>query len=583
MIRPQFLAGFQLNRDAADRLRDRVRSEGLILIADAPGALVATARGTPVIDAGSVIVIGTLFVGGAHGPRDTLPAGAVAAITGSSGEHLVRSYWGDYLAILHREKSATLVRGPFGALPCLHHACGAGRIAASDIDTLRKGIEERARLTLDYSAVACQLSVGDLRSNTTCLSGVAEMRGGDRLTIADATVRHERLWSPWMFAAPERRIDDRSEADRRLRETARNCVALRSTRAKRPLLLLSGGLDSSIVASCLADGDRDFACLNLVATNPTGDERRYARAVAAHTGRPLVELDMAAGAPDIRHLAAVDLPRPVARSFEQHVYALANIQAAAQGCDALIDGGGGDNVFCSVQSASPAADCWLAPQGRRHFWRVCGDIARIARVAHHRVAWRAFLRAQRAHAMSGWPLDLRFLHRDTAPLASRAALHPWLDEDRLAWPGRAAHIAMLVAAQGYAEDGPHGAKTNAISPLVAQPLIEHCLRIPSWEWFEHGSNRAAARRAFETRLPAQVAWREGKGSPESLLVTLFETNRAMLRDHLGDGLLARAKVIDRDAVIAAIDDPRPAHGAGFGRILQLADAESWARGIDARS
>jgi len=583
MIRPRFLAGLGLHADAASRLRARIRSAALTPVIDVPGTIVAIAPGTPTLNTDSgAVIIGPLFTSGARAALTTLAPGAVSAIIGSSGEHLVRGYWGDYVAILPRGESVALVRAPFGALPCLHTADGPGRIAASDIDTLRLGLDETSGLTLDYTAIARQLIVGDLRSNATCLTGIEELRGGDRLTLAAGEMRCERLWSPWTFAAPARRIDDQREAERRLRDTARSCVALRTARASHPLLLLSGGLDSSIVAACLAAADRDFTCLNLVASNPTGDERHYARVVAARVARPLVEHEMAAGAPDVRSLAAVDLPRPVARSFEQHAYALAGMQAAALGCDALVDGGGGDNVFCSVQSASPAADCRLDPEGRRHFWRLCGDIARLAQVSRHTVAWRAFLRARRANAPSRWPLDLRFLHPHATTLAAAALAHPWLDEDRLAWPGRAAHIAMLVAAQGYAEDGPHGTKSNAISPLVSQPLIEHCLRIPSWEWFENGSNRAAARRAFETDLPAQVAWREGKGSPESLLVDLFETNRTMLRDHLGEGLLAGAQVIDRDAVIAVIDDPRPAHGTGFGRILQLADAESWARGILAR-
>lgn len=578
MTRPRFLLGLGLDADASSRMRQGVENAGLSLLTDMPGTIVAVTSGTPSLTLGNGgLVIGALFVAGERRALETLSPGAPAAILGSGGQHLVQAYWGDYVAVLPRGEAAALVRAPFGAHPCLHVAAGAGLIAASDIDMLRLG--GAPAFALDSDAIARQLIAGDLRGNATCIVGVVEMRGGDRLTVENGKVTRDRLWSPWTFAAPARRIGDRAEADRRLRDAAQSCVALRTGRAARPLLLLSGGLDSSIVSACLAAAGRDFACLNLTAPNPTGDERGYARAVAACISRSLVEIDMAAGFPDIRRLAAVRLPRPVARSFEQHVYSLAVEQAAALGCDALIDGGGGDNVFCSLQSASPAADCRLAPEGRPHFWRVCGDIGRLAETSRWTVAWRALVRARRAGQPSRWPVDLRFLHADTQALAASAVEHPWLREDALALPGRAAHIAMLVAAQGYAEDGPHGAKRDAISPLVSQPLIEHCLRIPSWDWFENGRNRAAARRAFAPLLPAEVVWREGKGSPDSLLVRLFEANRELLRDHLGGGLLAEARIIDRKAVLAAIDDPRPAHGTGFGRLLQLADTESWARGI----
>lgn len=578
MIRPRFLLGLNLGADAGNWLRQRAQRAGFTRLIDMPGRFVAVAPETPALALGNGFVIGTLFVPGVRHALETLAHGATA-ILGSAGEQLTRAYWGDYVAILPRGEDVALVRAPFGALPCLHIAAGTGIVAASDIDTLRLGLDDARPFSLDHDAIARQLIAGDLRGNTTCLTGVEELRGGDRLTIAGGGVVRDRLWSPWTFAAPARRIDDHAEADRRLRDAATSCVALRTGRATRPLLLLSGGLDSSIVAACLAAAGRDFACLNLMAANPTGDERVHARAVAARIGRPLVERDMTEGLSDIRRLAAVRLPRPVARSFEQHVYALAMEQVAALGCDALVDGGGGDNVFCSLQSASPAADCRLDAQGRSHFWRLCGDIGRLAETSRWTVAWRAFVRARRAAQPSRWPVDLRFLAADARTLADSAVEHPWLGEDALPWPGRAAHIAMLVAAQGYVEDGPHGAKSDAISPLVSQPLIEHCLRIPSWHWFEKGRNRAAARRAFESLLPEQVAWREGKGSPDALLVRLFETNRTLLRDHLGGGLLAEARIIDRQAVLSVIDDPRPAHGTGFGRILRLADIESWARAI----
>ncbi|WP_034161479.1 asparagine synthase-related protein [Sphingomonas sp. ERG5] len=578
MTGARFILGLDFGGDGERRLRQRVAAAGLRLATDEPGRIIAVAPGTRVIGlAERGCVIGSLFAPGTPQALDTVSASASAAILGSSGQHLIQAYWGDYIAVLHRGEEVVLVRGPFGRLPCLLVRQQSGWIAASDIDALRLG--GAPPFSLDTDAIARQLIAGDLRRNATCLTGIEEMRGGDRVTVTKGAIVRERIWTPWTFAAPARRIDDQAEAERRLRDQALACVARRTHAAAKPLLLLSGGLDSSIVAASLAAAGRDFACLNLTTLNPAGDERGYARAVAARINRHLVERDMAEGFPDIVRLAAVRLPRPVARSFEQHAYGLALEQAAALGCDALVDGGGGDNVFCSLQSASPAADCLLDLQGRPDFWRLCGDIGRLAETSRWTVAWRAFHRSRRARQPSHWPTDLRFLHIDAKPLAATAIDHPWLDEDALALPGRAGHIAMLVAAQGYAEDGPHGTKHNAISPLVAQPLIEHCLRIPSWHWFANGRNRAAARRAFAALLPTEVAWRESKGSPDSLLARLFETNRALLRDHLGDGLLATARIIDRDAVIAAIDDPRPAHGTGFGRILQLADTESWARGV----
>jgi asparagine synthase (glutamine-hydrolysing) len=228
-------------------------------------------------------------------------------------------------------------------------------------------------------------------------------------------------------------------------------------------------------------------------------------------------------------------------------------------------------------------DCLLDPAGRPQFRRLCDDIGALAEASRWRVAWRAFRRSREAARPFRWPTDLRYVHPDAQAGMAEAIRHPWLDEPGSALPGRAAHIAMLVAAQGYVEDGPHGTKQAAVSPLVSQPLIEHCLRIPSWDWFAEGRNRAAARRAFERDLPHEIAWRRGKGTPDGLIVALVETNRRWIRDHLGGGLLARAGVIDVAAILDDLDDRGPARGTTSGRILQLADAESWARGIMAQN
>lgn len=51
----------------------------------------------------------------------------------------------------------------------------------------------------------------------------------------------------------------------------------------------------------------------------------------------------------------------------------------------------------------------------------------------------------------------------------------------------------------------------------------------------------------------------------------------MIRDHLVDGELATSGLIDIPAVLKLVDDPRPVTGTSYGRIMEIFDAESWAR------
>jgi asparagine synthase (glutamine-hydrolysing) len=63
-----------------------------------------------------------------------------------------------------------------------------------------------------------------------------------------------------------------------------------------------------------------------------------------------------------------------------------------------------------------------------------------------------------------------------------------------------------------------------------------------------------------------------------LTAQILEANRALVRSMLLDGLLADLGVLDRAAIAAILDDPRPAFGHSFARIMQLVDTEVWARG-----
>ncbi|TDW61557.1 asparagine synthase (glutamine-hydrolysing) [Novosphingobium sp. PhB55] len=582
MIRARYLAGIHLSPGDQVSILHRARNAGLKILTDRPGFMLATDDGLPVLALGALgVVVGELYAPGRSGHLEALGPDEIASIAGSAGRRLAKAYWGDYVAFLHAGDETAIVRSPFGRLPCLTEKSAGAFVAASDLDMLQ--LASAIPPGLDHAAIARQLMAGSMRHARTCIAGVEEVQGGDRLTIsARDGARREALWSPWTFVQPERAIYDEQDAVTRLRHQAVACIRQRTSRITRPLLMLSGGLDSSVTAACLAESGRDFDCLNLMTASAAGDEREYARSVAGHLGRRLVERTMEGEIGGFERLAAVRLPRPVARSFEQHLYSLSGRIAEEMGCDAVIDGGAGDNVFGSLQSASPAADCLLDPAGSRYFRRLCSDIGELAHASRWKVAWRARRRALAAKRPYRWQLDTRFLSAAARELEAGAGAHPWIDDNSVHLPGRAAHIAMLVAAQGVAEDGPRGAKSKVISPLLSQPLVEHCLSVPSWFWFAGGRNRAAARRAFEGYLPHEIAWRRSKGAPDSFVIGLFEKHRATLRDYLAGGLLAQAGTIDLVPILKIIDDPRPVGGTGYGRIMEIFDAEVWAREVTSR-
>src|SRR3546814_5721791 len=60
-----------------------------------------------------------------------------------------------------------------------------------------------------------------------------------------------------------------------------------------------------------------------------------------------------------------------------------------------------------------------------------------------------------------------------------------------------------------------------IHPLLSQPVIEHCLAIPTWLQCAGGCDRSIARQAFKPDLPAKVIERRGKGSPQGFIYQIF--------------------------------------------------------------
>lgn len=562
-------------------VRDVAYKAGLSICSNREGLLVAANPAVQVLPVGGRgYVIGALFSRGGSEPVRSLPQAEADEAIDSSGRHLIDRYWGDYIAVLRLRAGWAVLRSPFGTLPCLYRTADECVHIASDIDTL--GLAADRPWSIDYDAVARQLVFADIRGRSTCLTGVREIRGGELACFTDSAADHRTLWSPWNYVIPANAPPDAQAASDFLREQAIRCVAARTQGKGRCLVMLSGGLDSSIVAACLAAGGRDIACLNLVGPTSPGDERVYARAVAKHLKLELSERRMAQGSLLLGTLAAVRLPRPVARSFEQRLFQQAGAVAEELACGVIVDGGGGDNVFCSLQSASPAADCLLHPHSRALFWRTCSEIAQLTGASAWRVARKAAWRAWERSRPYRWPASEQMLSREAVAAALEAERHPWLSAGAPPRPGRSAQIAQLIGAQSFVEDGPHGTKSRVVSPLVSQPLVEHCLSIPPWQWIERGCNRAAARRAFAGALPSEIAWRHGKGIPDSYIMQLYEANRASIREHLLDGLLAKANVIDAAAVEAALGSPTPFKDREYSRIVRLMDTETWARGITGR-
>jgi asparagine synthase (glutamine-hydrolysing) len=581
-MRPRYLVAVSTDAAAIDAIDRRVRGNltaGTTVRTAAAGGylLVMTSASAPIAIGQRGMLLGSVFKRGSPGHLQALDEAEQDAIIASRGTWLINACWGGYIAIIADPDCSAIdiIRAPLGDLAC--HVVNSNNvlICASDLGLLlASGL---ARPSLDPDALAHHLAADDIRRSETCLSGVSELPGGDRISVGGGRVARQTLWSPWPLAGRDRQIDDPGEAARRLRDTAVHCVGAQAEAFGPVLLKLSGGLDSSIVAACLAASNQDFSCLTLATHDPAGDERRHARLVTAALGAPLFERFRDPSRVMPLYSAAARLARPTARSFGQesarHVAEIASDTRAT----AIFDGGGGDNVFCSLQSVRPAADCLMTEAPPAAFWRTAGSIAQLAQTSLFTVAVRAWRTSRRRSPDYPWPMDLRFLSPEARRASAGAAAHPWLVAPSDALPGKAAHVALITAAQSVVEGFDAEDALPICSPLISQPMIELCLRIPSWLWFEDGQNRAIARRAFSRDLPAETIGRRSKGAPDSFVADIYQANRAEIRSMLKEGVLHELGLLDLVSLSAVLDDPSPLAGYDFLRVMQLADAEAWAR------
>jgi asparagine synthase (glutamine-hydrolysing) len=577
-MRPRFLAAVAEDvsslRNARKVLRGIAsRSGGRIVLEQGPAVVLAA--GEPVRPIGpDGVLIGPIFQRGASADLSADDEGAALRTAGAS---LMCSRWGGYVAlILHRETDCVhLVRAPLGDLACYWSVGRGVLLIASDLALLLEaGFPSPA---IDVPSLIRHLAAEDLRRSETCLSGVHELRGGDRLNIRRGTAVRETLWSPWTFAAAGEFITDPDEASRRVRSAVVECVGARAAEFNRILLKLSGGLDSSIVAAALPEAQRPFTALTLATEDPAGDERSHAALVAKALGVPLIDRYRDVSRVTLDRSAAADLPRPTARSFTQESSRIATEVATAGDCDAIFDGGGGDNVFCSLQSARPAADCLMSVRGRGHFWATCAAISQLAQASIWMVARRGWAISMRRSPDYVWGLDRRFLSNEAKADLTGEAPHPWLVAPRGALPGTAAHVALIAAAQSVTEGFDPREGLPTCSPLISQPIVEACLQIPTWLWFENGRNRSVARRAFRPLLPSATVQRRSKGAPDCFIADLYDANRGLIRQMLMDGVLRQLGLLDVAAVEKELDEDPPVRGQHFLRIMQLTDTEAWAR------
>lgn len=488
---------------------------------------------------------------------------------------LVDSCWGAFCAILTDPDSGEIcaLPDPSGLMPIYRYESGQHAFLTNDIALLAAA--GLANPMPDWSNIDIYLRWPELRRASTCLAGIVELVPGDLVDVSNGVTR-ARLWQPQRFL-PKGAGPSFEDAIKQLRETAIMVLSEWSGHFGRAVVAASGGVDSSLICAALSNGGRGFACATLATADPSGDERRFAERLASHLGVPVRSKIYDLAAVDLLRPASRSLPRPQRKTFMQSIdRALAEVGHELNAA-VVFDGNGGDNLFCFMHSAAPVVDSLRVRGLGAETLATLFDMCRLTGAGAGTMSRAVVRRLWQCGDGASWQADNRLLDGDGPAPSECTALRDWMGVQAGRHSGKRDHLDLILRCQNHLHYLPVQDDQRRFSPLMSQPLLELCLSLPTWLWCRGGLNRAVARSAFARDLPAEIAVRTSKAGPDSFIRTIFSSKRAQLRELLLDGLLTKHGLVDRRATEKALETDPMSGGSLIYRLLDLAEAEAWAR------
>lgn len=503
-------------------------------------------------------------------------------IVNSEGRELIENCWGSYVGFIRADgrDDIHVICAPASDLPCLFVRIGEITLFFSRTEDCLELCPGRFSVNWEF-VVRFLLHRGDRYIQGTGLNEVSRVLPGECVTVGSTGVSRALYWDPVNIAASEP-IEDHVAAAESIRATTQRCVSAWASCHKSIVLQLSGGLDSSIVLSCLANApDRPaIQCLNFVTPDEEGDERKFARLVATATDTPLHEMYR-----DLRTIR-IDGSRRIERtslpsSFLKRLFFIGveTEFARTHSASAYFTGNLGDELFLEGSREHMATD---------HVWHhgVSRDLLAIAyheaRVRQHTIwgiladALKYRGKSKRLSFYSELIESNVFLSKDVLSSVTPQSLVPAVvrNIESIA-PGKRAHLLLCFPPLSYYDPLGDLEKPEFVAPLKSQPLLELCFRIPTFVLNAGGIGRALVRDAFSKDLPREIVRRRTKGTSTDMLREALRNNYDVLREMLLDGLLIEEGIVDRRSMERTLSRPEALTVRQMSQIPVFYSTEAW--------
>jgi asparagine synthase (glutamine-hydrolysing) len=460
----------------------------------------------------------------------------------------------------------------------------------SNLTDVRQFIEVPIRASSKFNEVFALMP--RLPKSIIGVDGVNQILPAQETIFRSSSAQSSFPWTPWKGHTAEP-INNRALAMAELRQSIFQTVAQLS-HSNETILHSLGGLDSAIVLGALANSRQSTKVIayNGFTGAPAGDERVFARAAAQFTSTSLHEIFLDPRRVNLRSvLEWPHQPNPVAyfdcTGPAGNVYELAK----QVGANSLWNGVGGDNVFFQLPDIIAALEIVGTGASMSQIFRVALDGARYGRqsfwhVISNMVKERVKPPNRNAVLQFFTPrFRLPFLNDDIVQAGMQTKfLHPLLQAPDGTRNAKYYHVLTtccfaidLYDPWQFISGGPK--PLERISPLLAQPVVETCLRIAPWLFIDGGMDRGLARKALASVLSQTTAGRTSKSNPDALYDEVTRANSLFIRETLLDGLLVRDGILKRRTLECNFNSDGSLSIDALRVALDLFNWEAWTRSV----
>jgi asparagine synthase (glutamine-hydrolysing) len=477
------------------------------------------------------------------------------------GEEFARRLRGMFALALWdaRRSRLLLARDAFGIKPLYYRVDRDGLAFASELRALPRG-------DLDLDALEAFLAFNSIPSPLTIFRESRKLEAGHLLIWEGGKARRERFARPSPVAAGDVRRDDEAELVEECRARMRDSVRAHLVSDVPVGVLLSGGVDSGLLAALAAqESSEALRTFSVGFEESSFDELADARLVAARYATDHHELVLRPDAARLLPALAEAFDEPFADSSALPTYLVSEL--ASRHVKVALSGEGGDELFGgyytyaadllaqrfggAARLAAPLVERLPSSSAKASFDYRAKRFVRAAHLEplerHH--AWKEIfspeLRAELTGRRTGFdPVDLyRSAFDETAGAELLARLQDvdrvvYLVDDLLVKTDRASMAHSLEARVPFCD------------PIVAS--FAHAL--PTRHKVHRLKKKALLRKAAEPLLPRSIVWGKKRGFSIPAAAWLRGELEPFARETLSADTLRRQGFFDPPVVQRLIDE-----------------------------